>query len=62
MQVARETVRPEDLRGVGGLHDQVYLSQSVFQVVLQKSIPTQLCQLVLYISNSKERIGGFVGD
>jgi len=30
-----------------------YLIQSVSKVVLQKSIPTQIRQLILYISNSK---------
>ena len=30
-----------------------YLSQSVFKVVLQKSILTQIRQLILYISTSK---------
>jgi len=30
-----------------------YLTPSVFKVVLQKSIPTQIRQLILYISNSK---------
>ena len=30
-----------------------YLTQSVFTVVLQKSIPTQIRQLVLYMSNSE---------
>ena len=32
---------------------QSYLTESVFEVVLQKSIPTQISQLILYISNSK---------
>ena len=30
-----------------------YLTQSVFKVVLQKSIPTQIRQRILYISNSQ---------
>ena len=30
-----------------------YLTENVFQVVLQKSIPTQIRQLILCISNSK---------
>ena len=32
---------------------QVYLTESVYQVVLQKWIPTQIRQLVLYIGNRK---------
>ena len=40
---------------------QVYLSQNVFQVVLQKSIPTQIRLLILYISNSKGYVDGFMG-
>ena len=32
------------------------------QVVLSKSIPTQICQLILHISNSKEYVDGFVGE
>ena len=30
-------------------------------VVLQKSIPTQIRQLVLYLSNSEKYVDGFVG-
>ena len=37
-----------------------YLTQSVFQVVLQKSIPTQIRQLILYIRNSKGWVDRFV--
>jgi len=29
---------------------------------LQKSIPTQIRQLILYISNSEEEVDGFVGE
>jgi len=32
---------------------QTYLTQSVFNVVLQKSTPPQIRQLILYVSNSK---------
>ena len=39
----------------------VYLTQSVFEVVLQKSILTQIRQLILYMSNSKGQVDGFVG-
>jgi len=34
-------------------HMHVYLSESVYKVVLQKSIPAQIRQLILYISNNK---------
>jgi len=37
-----------------------YLTQIGFKVVLQKSIPTQIRQLILYISNGKGQVGGFV--
>ena len=40
------------LRVVAGLG--IYLTQSVFQVVLQQSIPTMTRQRILYISDSKE--------
>ena len=39
-----------------------YLTQSVFKVVLLKSIPTKIRQLVLYVSNCKEYVDGFVGE
>ena len=38
-----------------------YLTQSVFEVVSQKSVPTPIRQLILYISNSKGQVDGFVG-
>ena len=37
-----------------------YLSQSVDKVVLQKSIPTRIHQLILYMFNSKGYVDGFV--
>ena len=37
------------------------LSHSVFAFVLQKSIPTQIRQLVLYISSNAGSVDGFVG-
>ena len=40
----------------------LYLTQSVFKDDLQKSIPTQLRQLILYISNRKGYVDGFVGE
>ena len=39
-----------------------YLTQSVYKVVLQKSIPTEIRQLDLYISNDNEHIDGFVRE
>ena len=39
-----------------------YLTQSVFQVVLQKSISAYIRQPILYMSNSKEQVDGFVRD
>ena len=33
-----------------------------FKVVLQKSIPAQIRQLILYISNSKGQVDEFVGE
>ena len=33
---------------------------SVYKVVLQKSIPTQIRQLVLYISNNEGQVDGYV--
>jgi len=41
---------------------QSYLTQKYYQVVLQKSIPVQIRQPFLYISNNKGQIGGFVGE
>ena len=37
----------------GETHLQVYLTSSVYKVILQKSVPKQIRQRVLYISNSK---------
>ena len=46
------------------LHGQVhaYLTPSGFEVVLRKLIPTQIRQLILFISDSKGRVDGFVRD
>ena len=41
---------------------EAHLTQSVLKVVSQKPIPTQICQLILYISNSKGQVDEFVGD
>ena len=38
----------------------VYLTQSVFKVVLQKSTPPQTCQLILYHYVHKEQGNSFV--
>ena len=35
------------------LNPHAYLTESVFKVVLQKSIPTQIRQLILCIGNSE---------
>ena len=40
----------------------IHLAQSVDEVVLPKSIPTQICQLILYNSNSEGYVDGFVGE
>ena len=31
--------------------ERVYLTESVYKVVLQKSIRAQICQLILYLNN-----------
>ena len=41
------------------LRSHSYLTQSVYNVVLQKSNPTQMT-LILYISYNKGRVDGFV--
>ena len=38
------------------------LTESVFNVVLQKSIPTQIRKLILYISMSEERVDEFMRE
>ena len=38
------------------------LAQSVFKLALQKSIPTRIRQLILYISNSKGSVDEFERD
>ena len=63
----RECVGPDvknvTLHVFDGLSPEVraYLTQSIFQVVLQKSIPTQICQFVLYICDCKGQVDVFVG-
>ena len=39
-----------------------HTAESVYDVVLQKSIPTQIRQLILYISNSQGSVDGFVRE
>jgi hypothetical protein len=41
---------------------QPYLTESVSKVVLQKSIPVKMLQLILHISNSKGQVDGFVRE
>ena len=36
--------------------------EDAFQVVLQKSIPAQIRQLILYISNNEGQVDGFVRE
>ena len=38
------------------------LTESVFEVVLQKSIPAQIRQLILFDINDKGYADGFVGE
>ena len=40
----------------------VEVELSVFKVVPQKSIPTQICQLILYIRHSEGEVIGFVRE
>ena len=45
----------KQLLGCAGREPQnVYHTESVYKVVLQKSIPAQIRQLILYISNSRQ--------
>ena len=37
-------------------------TEDVFKVILQKSIPTQIRQLILYICNSEGKVDGLVGE
>ena len=39
---------------------EAYLTESAYKVALQKPIPAQICQLILYISNNKGWVDGFV--
>ena len=58
--------RPEDPRprAVDGAASRYHLisHKVASQVVLQNSIPTQIRQLIIYISNSKGSVDGFVGE
>ena len=50
--------RVRALAEAAGLH----LTESVYKIVSQKSIPPQIRQLFLYISNNKGQVDGFVGE
>ena len=39
-----------------------YRTESVYKVVLQKSIPTQIRQLILYVSNNEGYVDEFVRE
>ena len=39
-----------------------YITESVRKIVWQQSIPAQICVHVLYISNNKGQVDGFVGE
>jgi hypothetical protein len=41
---------------------QPYLSESVYRVVLQRSIPIQIRQLILYIRNIEGQVDGCMGE
>ena len=41
---------------------QLYVAYSVYGVVLKKLIPAQIRQIILYISNDKGYVGGFVRE
>ena len=45
-----------------GLVQHFYLTESVFKIVLQKSIPAQIRQLVLHIGNNQGCVDGFVRE
>ena len=53
---------PMSLRFLPQLPGQAHLTQSFVEDVLQKSIPTQIRQLVLLISNSKVQGDGLVEE
>ena len=46
---------------VQGVGLRVDLTSSVLRDISQKSIPTQIRQLILYISNIEGQVDGFVG-
>ena len=52
VQIKPETRQVDELKS-GQRFPQSYLTQSVLEVLLQKSIPTQIRQLILSISNGK---------
>ena len=48
--------------GASGRTSRFHITQSALEAVLKKSIPTQIRQLILYISNSKGQVDRFVGE
>ena len=46
-----QSAEARDSRGL--FEDHSYLTESIYKVVLQKSIPAQIRQLILYISNNQ---------
>jgi len=60
MDVLYEREHPPDLNPFAQARS--YLTESVYKVVLQKSIPEQIRQLILYISNNKGYVYGFVQE
>ena len=54
--------RKRDARSLGKpARDAVRLTQRVYNIVLQKSIPTQIRQVILHISNSQNKLTIFGG-
>ena len=51
---ANSVTSPSDVRGIETLElHRIYLTESAYKVVLQKLIPVQIRQLIIYISNDK---------
>ena len=46
----------------GGTGPQIYLTESGYEVVLQKSISAQIRQPILCISDSEGQVDGLVGE
>jgi len=43
------------------VQSKLYLTEGVFQIVLERSVPTQIRQLIIHISNSKGSVDEFLG-